>query len=428
MPDAAPQLRRPLRILYAAGPGDVVGTYRHWKEGRDDPSQVAVTYSGQFYDLCRDLGAEGYVISYCPRPDRLRDGPFRVLHRRVPFMRAPGPLYHLGQMWSGLRLTATAVRFRADVVVVMSGMTWWSLSLLPLFGTKVVPTLHAQLWRVNTPQRGLNRLVWWLNRAFFRRTASAVIYISDSVLTQLEGLTGPLEVPVLYFVPTYREGAFRRGDEARPREAPPFRVMYAGRVERDKGVFDLLDVAARFHAAGRADIEFDLCGDGSALDELRRRAERAGVSARFRCHGHMDKAGMRRMYGDAHAVVVPTTTASVEGLNKVVIESVLAGRPVITSTICPAIEYVRGACVEVPPDDVRAYGDAILRLADDKDFYEQKRQNCAAAGSQFYDPVRGWGATFRRVLELIGVIPADAAGPARARPAAPAPGPAAIPS
>jgi glycosyltransferase involved in cell wall biosynthesis len=96
-------------------------------------------------------------------------------------------------------------------------------------------------------------------------------------------------------------------------------------------------------------------------------------------------------------------------LNKVVIESVLAGRPVITSTICPAIEYVRAACVEVPPDDVQAYGDAILRLANDKDFYEAKRQNCAAAGGQFYDPARGWGATFRRVLELIGVLPAAAA-------------------
>src|SRR3982750_3691707 len=151
MPDVAIQPRRPLRILYAAGPGDVVGTYRHWKEGRDDPSQVAVTYSGQFYDLCRDLGAQGYVTSYCPRPDALKDGAFQVRHRRVPFMHSPGPLYLLGQMWSGLRLTATAARFRADVVVVMSGMTWWSLSLLPLFGTKVVPTLHAQLWRVHPP-------------------------------------------------------------------------------------------------------------------------------------------------------------------------------------------------------------------------------------------------------------------------------------
>jgi glycosyltransferase involved in cell wall biosynthesis len=411
MRDAPPIPRRPLRILYAAGPGDVVGTYRHWKEGRDDPSQVAVTYSGQFYDLCRDLGAEAYVISYCPRKDRIKDGHFRVLHRKVPFVNSIGPLYLLGQFWSGLRLTASAAWFRADVAVVMSGVNWSSMSLLPRFGSKIVPTLHAQLWRISHPPMGFNRFLWWLNGKFFRSSAAAVIYISDSVLHQLVGLTGELDAPVLYFVPTYREGSFQGGDAARPDQQPPFRVLYAGRVERDKGVFHLLEVAKRFAAEGRSDIEFDLCGSGSALDELRAQADRAGVTARFRCHGHMNKQGMRDMYVRAHTVVVPTTTDSVEGLNKVVIESVLAGRPVITSTVCPAIEYVRDAVVEVPPDDVRAYGDAILRLVDDRRLYEEKRRNCAAAGGQFYDPARGWGTTLRRVLHLIGLLPAEAMPP-----------------
>src|SRR5687767_10128194 len=118
-------MSRPLRILYAAGPGDVLGTYRHWKAGRDDPSQVAVTYSGQFYDLCREIGAEGYVISYCPRRDRIIDGPFRVEHRPVAFQRGPGPLYYAGQVWSGLLLTGAALRYGADVVVMMSGATWF---------------------------------------------------------------------------------------------------------------------------------------------------------------------------------------------------------------------------------------------------------------------------------------------------------------
>jgi glycosyltransferase involved in cell wall biosynthesis len=90
---------------------------------------------------------------------------------------------------------------------------------------------------------------------------------------------------------------------------------------------------------------------------------------------------------------------------------VLACRPVVTSTLCPAIEYVRDAVVEVPPDDVRAYGDAILRLADDRVLYAQKRENCAAAGSQFYDPARAWGATLKRVLHLIGLLPGAVPAP-----------------
>jgi glycogen synthase len=417
MPDVAVRSsRRPLRLVYAAGPGDVVGTFRHWKEGRDDPSQVAITYSGQFYELCRELGAEAIIVSHCPRRDSASDEKLRVMNRPAPFHTMPGPLYMLGQVYKGLWLTARAVAFRADAVVVMSGMTWFSLALLPLFGIKVVPTLHAKLWQPTHPPRGINRVVWYLNGEFFRGAASAVIYISDGVLEQLTGLTGEYDpdAPVLYFnfVPTYREGSFQSGEEGRPPGTPPFRVLYAGRVEPDKGVFDLLGVARRFAAEGRLDVEFDLCGSGSALDELRRQAEAAGVAPRFRCHGHLDKPSMRRMYRECHTVVVPTTTDSVEGLNKVVIESVLAGRPVITSPMCPAIEYVREACVEVPADDVKAYGDAILKLAEDRGFYERKREKCEAAGAQFYEPQRSWGATFRRVLETLGLVPAAEARPA----------------
>ena len=78
--------RKSLRILYAAGPGDVIGTYRHWKQGLDDPSEVAVTYSSQLFDVCRELGAEAWVISYHPRRQKLRDGPFVVEHRPLPFV------------------------------------------------------------------------------------------------------------------------------------------------------------------------------------------------------------------------------------------------------------------------------------------------------------------------------------------------------
>jgi glycosyltransferase involved in cell wall biosynthesis len=78
---------------------------------------------------------------------------------------------------------------------------------------------------------------------------------------------------------------------------------------------------------------------------------------------------------------------------------------VVTSRVCPALEYVRDAVLEVPPDDARAYGDAILRLVDDKDLYDAKVRGCAASTEQFYDPAKGWGATLRRVLALIGAAP-----------------------
>ena len=395
---------RPLRILYAAGPGDVVGTYRHWKEERDDPSQVAVTYSGQFYELCRALGASGYVISYCPRREVVDDPPMRIEHRPLAFKNGPGPLYHLGQLWSAVRMVVSAAGFRADVAVISGGAHWFALAPMRWLGIRVVPTLHCVLWRKSRRPRGFDRLVHRLNARFFRR-ADAILSLSTDITEQLGDLTGQRLPPVIPFLPSYREGSF--SGIAPPAAPPPFRVLFAGRIEANKGVFDLLAIAKQFATDGERHIEFDLCGSGGALDELRRQAEAAGVAGRFRCHGHVDRERMRGMYAGAHVVVAPTTSAFIEGFNKVVAEAVLAGRPVITSSVCPALGYVRGAVEEVLPDDVDAYGEAILRLAVDHERYESRRRACSEAQAQFYDPSRSWAAAVRRALVSVGVVDPD---------------------
>ncbi|MDB5303001.1 MAG: glycosyltransferase [Phycisphaerales bacterium] len=393
-----------LRILYAAGPGDVIGTYRHWKAGRDDPSQVAVTYSGQFYSMCREIGATGYVISYCPRKEYLEDGAFVIEHRRVRFGKGPGALYHAGQIWYGMRLTVSAIRFRADVAVVSGGAHWFSLGLLPWLGVKVVPTLHCVLWRKGTAPGGIvGRMVKGLMGRFFRRSAAGVRSLSQDITDQVATLLRGVEKPVVAFLPTYRSESF--AGVGRAHDAPPFRVFFAGRIELNKGVFDLLAIAIRFAAERRNDIEFDLCGIGSALGELRRQVLKAGVGERFRCHGHAEKAQMRAMYSAAHCVIAPTTTDFIEGFNKTVAEGVLAGKPVITSSVCPALEYVREAVVEVAPNDVKAYGDAILRLRDDAEFYRAKCEGCATSQAQFYDIEKGWAAAVKRMLQIIGELP-----------------------
>ena len=104
------------------------------------------------------------------------------------------------------------------------------------------------------------------------------------------------------------------------------------------------------------------------------------------------------MFRDCHVLIVPTTTDFPEGFNQVVGEGILAGRPVITSSVCPALDYVREAVVEVPADDVSAYHDAILRLHDDLALYEQKRSASVALQGQFYDPKRGWAQALRMAL------------------------------
>lgn len=82
-------------------------------------------------------------------------------------------------------------------------------------------------------------------------------------------------------------------------------------------------------------------------------------------------------------------------------EGILSGRPVVTSRVCPALSYVRDAVVEVPPDDIEGYGNALLRLCDDREFYEEKRRSCLRAQEQFYDISQSWGAALKSVLVKI---------------------------
>src|SRR5205085_6938706 len=139
-------------------------------------------------------------------------------------------------------------------------------------------------------------------------------------------------------------------------------------------------------------------GAGGALAELKGAVDEANLTDRFRCHGHCNKPTMREMFARCHVVIVPTTSEFIEGFNQVVAEGVLSGRPVITSSVCPALDYVRDAVVEVPPDDTGAYHDAILKLCDDEALYEQKTAASCAAQAQFYDPGRSWHHTLRNVL------------------------------
>src|SRR5487761_793544 len=110
-------MKRPLRLMFVSGPGDVAGTYRHWREGRDDPSQVNVAYSRQFFDVCREYGAHGYAIAFHPRRACLRDGEFTIRHRAPPFASSRSALLSpLGQLWSTTGVMLRAIRFRADVL------------------------------------------------------------------------------------------------------------------------------------------------------------------------------------------------------------------------------------------------------------------------------------------------------------------------
>lgn len=239
-----------------------------------------------------------------------------------------------------------------------------------------------------------------LDSFVLRHAADAVLCVSKDIESQVAELCGALCPPRVSFLPTYRVETF--SDIPPPPAEGPFRVLYAGRIEADKGVFGLLDICRQLASAGH-EIEFDLCGDGSALSELRKQARALGLESRFRCPGHLTRVQMRELYARSSVVIVPTTSSFVEGFNKVVVEAILAKRPVITSNVCPAISYVSPAVYIADVDDLKSYCSRLLEAAARDESYRNRVASCERVGAPFIRSEWGFATalewTFRSIAE-----------------------------
>ncbi len=79
-------------------------------------------------------------------------------------------------------------------------------------------------------------------------------------------------------------------------------------------------------------------------------------------------------------------------------EAVLAGRPVITSTVVPAHEILAPACLLATPNDPASYAHAVLTLLSDAGLYERLRTSCEQLQEQFYDRAMGLTAVLERTF------------------------------
>lgn len=144
-----------------------------------------------------------------------------------------------------------------------------------------------------------------------------------------------------------------------PVEIAARRVVFAGRLVREKGVEILI------RAAQRVDAEFVICGDGRRLASLRKLAERSGVAGRFVFKGWLGPERLAREFASASVVVVPSLWPEPFGL--VGIEALAAGRPVVASATGGVGDWlddgVSGLCVK--PGDVEALAHALNRLLAD---------------------------------------------------------------
>ena len=402
---------RPVRVLYALGPGDVVQFYRDLNAGHAPGFQMSMAFSKQFLDWCDEAGHDevgpergGVVvhgISSHPRADRIQAGAHWVENRpKGQIGSGRGWRYYLASIWYGLRVVRWALAERADVVIADSGTTEWIvLGLLSLFGIPVIAVLHNSLWPMgHRPRRGMAGVLRRMDGLFFRHFAAAAVGVSPECVRQVREIAGRPRGPVLECRAQFRTGFLERvAPVGSGRE--PFQVLFLGRYENIKGIWLIVDLARELEAEHPGAFRWRMVGSGSEFEALRAGVAGSGMERVVRVEGSLpsEEAALETM-GWADAMIVPTMPDFCEGLAMTAAECVLAGRPVVVSSVVPAWEVLGGAALKAEAANVASFAEALKRLAFEPGCYEACQQATSAVQGQFYDRSRGLGNVLGRAV------------------------------
>jgi glycosyltransferase involved in cell wall biosynthesis len=386
-----------MRLFAALGPGDIVAAQRRQLLPGGSPAQTSITFSGQLYEYCRQRKIQALFISCHDTVDRLHTPQIELLNLPNRWGRRASWRFHLGRLWYGAQLAWRAWRFKADLAVIDSGTThYFVLALFRLFGIAVAVNFHNVRWPQGYPPRKpLGRLIRRLDSWFFRSIASAALGCSAECAIQARADRAS-HLRYFGWCGQYRRSVFANAEP--PVERNPFRALFVGRIERSKGVFDLIEVSRLLIEECPFKVIIEVCGDGSALGELRDAVRWCGFEDRILLRGRLDGTELVQAYARTHVVIVPTRSDFSEGLPLVCAEAVLAGRPVVTNRLSNALPSLGAAIAEAQPDQPASYARAICRLAQDLAYYRRLYAACTEVARPFLDRDCSYPAAVDRLV------------------------------
>lgn len=399
-PDAVYKVRQSLglksevsfRIAFIAGPGDAVGTFDYWSQGVHDPRTPMIAYSSMFYTVVDGLEAETLVLVEQDKQPTEPDPRFRFVH--IPRQRNRRSIgYRLDERAYTNKALLHLREYCPDVILVGTDAPDALIAGLPRT-KRVILTAHNTYWPIDQRPTSLKaRLKFWMKKRALRRVDVAV-NTSDECAAQVAALGGPSAVQSFTEVPQVLPDFYPEN----PLKALAVkRLLYVGRIEANKGVFDLLSAFDAI-AVDHPDLTLEFAGSGFCDELLQAACAASPHRNRITLHGQLTAQAIHDRMDSADLLICPTRSTFNEGLALVVVEAAVHGVPTLLSSVVPAKRLLSGACAEFPVDNIVALTEALRRIINTPAEYSALCSGLVKKRHQFRDRSKSWGSMLYRAL------------------------------
>lgn len=146
------------------------------------------------------------------------------------------------------------------------------------------------------------------------------------------------------------------------RQNSPVRLLFLGWLERDKGVFELIEACRRL-AAGH-EFTLDIAGEGNSSAAARALVVRHELTEVIRFRGWLLGEQLRQALAEADVLVLPSWA---EGLPNAMVEAMAAQLAVVVSRVGAIPELIgdRRSGLLVEPRNAGSLADALAEIVDD---------------------------------------------------------------
>jgi glycosyltransferase involved in cell wall biosynthesis len=159
-------------------------------------------------------------------------------------------------------------------------------------------------------------------------------------------------------------------------------LLYSGRFVEAKGLLDVIVACGELKKARREFALFCL-GDGPVRAEAESLAAELGIADSVRFFGYIPESDTAAFHANSTAFVFPTYHD--EGLPIVILKSIAAGLPIITTRIRGAADYMTDPenCLWTEPRNPTALAERITKLLDNPDLRQKMSTTNRHLATQF---------------------------------------------